>query len=92
MGKEMISVELTRETGSHPWGFRLGGGVDRGRVHVLEKVSYYILITDWMLSDSQHSTRVVLQKKIDGKLLDSMTYRKLMSSVFRRIIDDIGPL
>ena len=81
-------MELTRETGSHPWGFRLGGGVDRGRVHVLEKVSY-IIITDWMLSESQHSTRVVLQKKIDGKLLDSLTYRKLMSSVFRRIIDGI---
>lgn len=40
MGKELISVELTRESGSIPWGIRLGGGKDRGRVHVLEKVVY----------------------------------------------------
>jgi len=40
MGKELISVELTRESGSIPWGIRLGGGKDRGRVHVLEKVTY----------------------------------------------------
>lgn len=40
MGKELISVELTRESASIPWGIRLGGGKDRGRVHVLEKVTY----------------------------------------------------
>ena len=37
MPKEMITIELRRSPGQ-PWGMRIGGGVDRGKVLVLEKV------------------------------------------------------
>ena len=37
MPKEMITIELRRSAGQ-PWGMRIGGGVDRGKVLVLEKV------------------------------------------------------
>lgn len=39
MPKEMLTVEMTRRSGE-PWGLRIGGGQDRGRVLVLENVAY----------------------------------------------------
>ena len=42
MPKEMITIELRRSPGQ-PWGMRIGGGVDRGKVLVLEKVRKYFL-------------------------------------------------
>lgn len=39
MPKEMLTVEMTRRPGV-PWGIRIGGGQDRGRVLVLENVAY----------------------------------------------------
>ena len=43
MPKEMLTIELRRSPGQ-PWGMRIGGGVDRGKVLVLEKVRiHYIL-------------------------------------------------
>ena len=38
MPKEFLTFELTRSSGGTPWGMRIGGGVDRGKVLVLEKV------------------------------------------------------
>lgn len=38
MPKEMITATLDRAAGCIPWGIRIGGGQDRGRVLVLEKV------------------------------------------------------
>ena len=37
MPKEMITIELRKSLGQ-PWGMRIGGGVDRGKVLVIEKV------------------------------------------------------
>jgi len=37
MPKEFLTFELNRVSGT-PWGIRIGGGVDRGKVLVLEKV------------------------------------------------------
>ena len=37
MPKEMITIELRKSPGQ-PWGMRIGGGVDRGKVLVIEKV------------------------------------------------------
>jgi hypothetical protein len=37
MPKEFLTFELNRASGT-PWGIRIGGGVDRGKVLVLEKV------------------------------------------------------
>jgi hypothetical protein len=39
MPKEILSFELTRDS-RVPWGMRIGGGVDRGKVLVLEKVRF----------------------------------------------------
>ncbi|CAB4054153.1 LDB3 [Lepeophtheirus salmonis] len=39
MSKEFIEVELIRPNERTPWGLRIGGGKDRGRVLVLEKVT-----------------------------------------------------
>ena len=39
MPKEMHIVELQRDPGV-PWGIRIGGGQDRGRVLLLEKVIF----------------------------------------------------
>uniref|UniRef100_A0A0K2V6N9 PDZ domain-containing protein n=1 Tax=Lepeophtheirus salmonis TaxID=72036 RepID=A0A0K2V6N9_LEPSM len=38
MSKEFIEVELIRPNERTPWGLRIGGGKDRGRVLVLEKI------------------------------------------------------
>lgn len=38
MPKEFLTFELARSSGGTPWGMRIGGGVDRGKVLVLEKV------------------------------------------------------
>ena len=38
MPKELISAQLRRASALTPWGIRIGGGQDRGRVLVLEKV------------------------------------------------------
>jgi hypothetical protein len=38
MPKEFLTFELSRSSGGTPWGMRIGGGVDRGKVLVLEKV------------------------------------------------------
>ena len=43
MPKEIITIELRRSPGQ-PWGMRLGGGVDRGKVLVLEKVLQLVSI------------------------------------------------
>ena len=40
MPKEMLTIELRRSPGQ-PWGMRIGGGVDRGKVLVLEKVCIF---------------------------------------------------
>ena len=40
MPKEIIAITLKRNKGE-PWGLRIGGGVDRGKVLVLEKVSLF---------------------------------------------------
>jgi len=39
MPKEIIEIALRRSPGE-PWGLRIGGGVDRGKVLVLEKVIF----------------------------------------------------
>ena len=39
MPKEFLTFDLDRPTGATPWGIRIGGGVDRGKVLVLEKVT-----------------------------------------------------
>jgi len=39
MPKEMIEIALRRSPGE-PWGLRIGGGVDRGKVLVLEKIIF----------------------------------------------------
>lgn len=39
MPKEMLVVEMTRRSNA-PWGIRIGGGQDRGRVLVLENIAY----------------------------------------------------
>ena len=38
MPKEIVSAALSRASGVVPWGIRIGGGQDRGRVLILEKV------------------------------------------------------
>jgi len=40
MPKEIIEIALRRTTASEPWGLRIGGGVDRGKVLVLEKIIF----------------------------------------------------
>lgn len=39
MPKEIIAITLKRNKGE-PWGLRIGGGVDRGKVLVLEKIIF----------------------------------------------------
>jgi len=39
MPKEMITIELRKSPGQ-PWGMRIGGGVDRGKVLVIEKITF----------------------------------------------------
>lgn len=46
MPKEMLTVEMTRRSGE-PWGLRIGGGQDRGRVLVLENVSISTRRMSW---------------------------------------------
>ena len=39
MPKEIVEIQLKRNAAKkEPWGLRIGGGVDRGKVLVLEKV------------------------------------------------------
>lgn len=45
MPREFIEVEMNRTPGT-PWGIRIGGGQDRGRVLVLEKVTFSSLAHD----------------------------------------------
>ena len=40
MPKEMLTIALRRTPGQS-WGMRIGGGVDRGKVLVLEKVIFF---------------------------------------------------
>jgi len=39
MPKEIVEIKLRRSPGE-PWGLRIGGGVDRGKVLVLEKIIF----------------------------------------------------
>ena len=41
MPKEFHEFDMTKPPGAS-WGIRIGGGVDRGKVLVLEKVSYIL--------------------------------------------------
>ena len=42
MPKEIVEIQLKRNAAKkEPWGLRIGGGVDRGKVLVLEKVFLY---------------------------------------------------
>ena len=38
MPKELVNANLNKKHPGQPWGIRIGGGKDRGRVLVLENV------------------------------------------------------
>ena len=47
MPKEIVEIQLKRNAAKkEPWGLRIGGGVDRGKVLVLEKVFLYVSCSD----------------------------------------------
>lgn len=50
MPKEFLTFELSRNPGT-PWGIRIGGGVDRGKVLVLEKVTFNTIAYEAGLRD-----------------------------------------
>ena len=43
MPKELLEFDMTKPPGAS-WGIRIGGGVDRGKVLVIEKVQYFFTL------------------------------------------------
>ncbi len=47
MPKELLEFDMTKPPGAS-WGIRIGGGVDRGKVLVIEKVRFNSFFGDKM--------------------------------------------
>ena len=84
MPKEIVEISLKRNKGE-PWGLRIGGGVDRGKVLVLEKVkSNHHSTLKWLQLHLSHYNIFCQTWKVFGphsKITTLHTYSHLLMMV-----------
>ena len=70
MPKEFHEFDMTKPPGAS-WGIRIGGGVDRGKVLVLEKVSLNFSMVKSEEKKTAHFQKLAINKKSTFFVLSS---------------------